>query len=377
MADERDEWLDQDAAENLLRGEPVGPVDDHARERARRVERALDALRATSGPATDRLPGEEAALAAFRAARAERTAGARAALGTSGGPEAADAGRVRPRPGPRERMRWARPVRWGLAASVAGLAVGGVAVGAGTGVLPVLGGDSEPLPAASVSADGTPDAAPTGGTTTGPGSATPGTAAGGPGGKAPSASATPGGDGERVPGRPDPEGGGDARDGDVTGGPTGGHPADVAGAGSGSVAGPDGDASWFARTARDCRDYRDGRLDRDRREKLEAAANGAAKLKVLCDKVLGGDLSYENGSTGAGAGGPGPGAGSGWGGAGSGGPGSGGSGGSGGGSGPGGGWGGGGDGKGHDGGDSDAARPSASWRPLAPPLTVRRTGPVF
>ncbi|MGA5423116.1 hypothetical protein [Streptomyces lavendulocolor] len=373
MADERDEWLDQDAVENLLRGEPVRPADDHAREAAGRVERALDALRAAAGPAAGELPGEEAALAAFRAARAGKAAGARTAQGAAGAPEAAELGTVRVRPGPRRRMRWARPVRWGLAASVAGLAVGGVAVGAGTGVLPVLGGDGgEPLPAASVSA-ASPDTPQDGAPTDGSGAATPG-AAGEPGGARPSASATPGEGRERGPGRPDPEGSGRTGEGDdATGGWPGGDTADVAGAGSGgAVAGPGTGDHWFARTVQDCRDYRDGRLDRDRRERLEAAADGAAKLKALCDKVLAGEAGSQDGSTGTGSGGSGSG---------SGGPGTGGSGSGGTGHGPGpgkwsGGWGGGGEDAGRDD-DPEAARPSASWRPVAPSLVVRHSGLVF
>ncbi len=33
MADEQDKWLDRDAAERLLRGEPLEDVDPHARAR--------------------------------------------------------------------------------------------------------------------------------------------------------------------------------------------------------------------------------------------------------------------------------------------------------------------------------------------------------
>lgn len=367
MADERDEWLDQDAVERLLRGEPVGPVDDHAREQARRVARALDALRAAADPATGalpgaaadpvtgELPGEEAALAAFRAARADKAAGARAAVtplsGARGVSDVPEPGAVRDHSEPRRRMRWARPVRWGLAASVAGLAAGGVAVAAGTGVLPVLGGDSEPLPAASVSGAATPGTPESGEPTGGSDSATPGTA-GEPGSVPPSASATPGAateGAERVPGRPDHGRTGGAGDG----GASGGWPGDVGGVdgGTGSVSGSGSDDNWFARTAQDCRDYRDGRLDRERREQMEAAANGAVKLKALCDKVLAGDAQYQNGS------------------------------GSGSGDGSGGGPGDGGKDEGRDegeGGDgSDAARPSVSWTPQAPTLSVRRTGLVF
>ncbi|MFC8917490.1 hypothetical protein ACFT5C_17135 [Streptomyces sp. NPDC057116] len=355
MADERDEWLDQDAAERLLRGEPAGPVDDHAREQARRVARALDALRAAAAPAAGALPGEEAALAAFREARADRAAGARRAVTASSGRPAASDG---PEPGavvPRRRMRWARPVRWGLAASVAGLAAGGVAVAAGTGVLPVLGGDSEPLPAASVSAAATPETSVSGEPTGGPDSATPGRS-GEPGSVPPSASRTPGAGtegAERVPGRPDHGRTGGTGDDDPSGGWPGG---DLGGAegGTGSVSGSDSGDTWFARTVQDCRDYRDGRMDRERREELEAEADGAAKLKALCDKVLAGEAEWQN-STGSGSQGAGSGSGSG----------DGGDGGKD--EGPG--------GKGGD--DSDAARPSVSWYPQAPALSVRRTGLVF
>lgn len=43
MADEQHEWLDKDAAERLLRGEPVDPVDGHARTEALRLVAALAA----------------------------------------------------------------------------------------------------------------------------------------------------------------------------------------------------------------------------------------------------------------------------------------------------------------------------------------------
>lgn len=45
MADERYQWLDQEAAERLLRGEPVDLADDLARSRAERLAEALDADR--------------------------------------------------------------------------------------------------------------------------------------------------------------------------------------------------------------------------------------------------------------------------------------------------------------------------------------------
>lgn len=75
MADERNRWLDEAAAEELLRGEPVEPVgpaaDQRARHEAARLRAALDALGGVNAPlpAGRELPGEAAAVAAFRAAR--------------------------------------------------------------------------------------------------------------------------------------------------------------------------------------------------------------------------------------------------------------------------------------------------------------------
>ncbi|MET8508875.1 extensin, partial [Streptomyces sp. NPDC004787] len=75
MADEY-QWLDQEAAERLLRGEPVDPVGTPARAQAELLARALDSARTpAAGPLAGpdgELPGEAAALAAFRKAVAER-----------------------------------------------------------------------------------------------------------------------------------------------------------------------------------------------------------------------------------------------------------------------------------------------------------------
>ncbi|NEC69074.1 hypothetical protein G3I41_31500, partial [Streptomyces sp. SID9727] len=67
MADEQDAWLDKEAAEKLLRGEPVDPAEGRPRQDAERLATALDAVARTARPATGPLPGEAAALAAFRA----------------------------------------------------------------------------------------------------------------------------------------------------------------------------------------------------------------------------------------------------------------------------------------------------------------------
>ncbi|KUN34453.1 hypothetical protein AQJ30_29625 [Streptomyces longwoodensis] len=160
MADEY-RWLDSEAAERLLRREsPDDAVPPAAREQAERLSRTLDALSASltgsgaaeppSAPApapalgdpSGELPGEAAALAAFRAARAE--------------PAATGSGLVRiGRPGQRGTARSSRrrhTVRLGLAAALIVGTVGGVAVAAGTGVLPEPFGGAGPEPATSVSA---------------------------------------------------------------------------------------------------------------------------------------------------------------------------------------------------------------------------------
>ncbi|MCX5376365.1 hypothetical protein [Streptomyces sp. NBC_00091] len=82
MADEHNAWLDRATADELLRGGVPGPdgpgADPRARAEAARLRAALDAL-APPRPTGAELPGEEAALAAFRAARAKAPATAAAA----------------------------------------------------------------------------------------------------------------------------------------------------------------------------------------------------------------------------------------------------------------------------------------------------------
>ncbi|MBC7271394.1 MAG: hypothetical protein H5T76_22235, partial [Streptomyces sp.] len=144
MADEQYRWLDRDTAERLLRGEPLDAAGADAREPARRLADALGALSAQTPLTSEELPGEDAALAAFRKARTDREE-ERAALGTgSRARPGADAGLVRigvrppraDRSGRARRPRWGRPLRLGLAAALTAGMVGGVAVAAGTGVLP-------------------------------------------------------------------------------------------------------------------------------------------------------------------------------------------------------------------------------------------------
>ncbi|MCA1218821.1 hypothetical protein [Streptomyces sp. 8L] len=90
MADERDQWLDKDTAERLLRGDSVESLDAYAGAEAARVASALRDLAliahanepdgperprdgAGSPGTTGPTPGETAAVAAFRRARQDRT----------------------------------------------------------------------------------------------------------------------------------------------------------------------------------------------------------------------------------------------------------------------------------------------------------------
>lgn len=331
MADEQHEWLDKEAAEKMLRREPVDPSDGRPRHEAERLAAALDAVARTARPAAGELPGEAAALAAFRAARGPvpRTAavsapadGARAAR-TTGADDVAESGMLAPvhirpagsgapagaadsrRPRP---MRGSRPIRFGLVASLACCAIGGVAVAAGTGMLPGPFGRHTPTPASSVSAAASPEELGSGLTGDGEASAPPPGSAGGD-----SASpATPGAGPTAGPesGRPDDggrttdeapaeasaDGGGESRSGGAED-----NPADGTGATQGS-GGQDGDgasgdtdnsgdtgdrtAAWYAKTLKACRDYRDGKLDDESRSRLEALAKGARNLDRFCDRML-------------------------------------------------------------------------------------------
>ncbi|WUW22057.1 hypothetical protein OG521_15135 [Streptomyces sp. NBC_01463] len=320
MADEQYEWLDKEAAEKLLRREPVDPADGLPGQDAERLTAALDAAFRTARPATGELPGEAAALAAFRAApRASRTTGAAStgpvrAAGADGdadddagmlapvhiraagsGPVSRSAGSRGPRP-----MRWSRPIRFGLVASVACCAIGGVAAGAG--MLPGPFGRHTPTPATSVSAAASPEelgsdlTADDDETSTPPGSPDEDTASP----DTPGAGRTDGPD----TGRPDAGGSTPREGGDDSGDSSAGHPsegpADRPSDGSGTTQGPEdpqegggssddtGDqtAGWYAKTLKACRDYRDGKLDDERRDRLVALAKGARNLDRFCDRML-------------------------------------------------------------------------------------------
>ncbi|MET9817947.1 hypothetical protein [Streptomyces sp. NPDC006355] len=270
MADEQYRWLDRETAERLLSGEPPEAVDGAARGEAERLARALGALSASPPLTSEELPGEAAAVAAFRKARAERAdIGAASAAGGGQAPgEAADTGLVRiGAPGRRgsgdvRRPRRARPARLALAAALAVGMVGGVAVAAGTGVLRAPFGGAEPGPGASVSTGATPYERPL---------------------MSPSPSEAPQGGST-----PDD----DTRDGTSTGGTggTGGSGRGEArdGADPKSDPGHRGGGSGGSRRelAASCRDLRDGkRLDAGRKRALRDAA-GDTRVWRYCERVL-------------------------------------------------------------------------------------------
>ncbi|MBT2507252.1 hypothetical protein J7I98_15395 [Streptomyces sp. ISL-98] len=297
MADERYEWLDKNTAERLLRGEPVGPVGDHARAQADRLSAALDGIARAGGPEAGELPGEAAALAAFRKARA---ASPEAMPGIRIGSSAASVPPGRRGGAP---VRWGRPVRIGLAGALAGVALGGVAVAAGTGVLSSpFGRSSDPTPASSVSAAATPDPLLSGSPTgepSGPGESTPGTG-------------TPSGPGET----PDDSypGSGDGTDQSAPG-TDGGTSTTDPGSGDGATSDPAagtgggvGSGDLYRRTVQACQDYRSGNIAADRKRRLEAAAKGSEGVDRFCDRVLDGadgrdgDGESDNGDSGSGDG---------------------------------------------------------------------------
>ncbi|MFF6782095.1 hypothetical protein [Streptomyces sp. NPDC012510] len=290
MADEQYRWLNREVAERLLRGEPLEAVDADTRARADRLAEALGALAAEAAAAPSQnaeLPGEQAALAAFRMARTARTARsveraeclARAAHSEAAEPgrgsrthavpaPVADAGLVRlgrpvsSAPDGR-RARWGRPVRYGLVAALAAGMLGGVTLTAGGGALSTFH-DDEPEPSASIPAAETPDRLLL----------------------SPSPNADPG-DGERgSPAEPTPEGSPDVTpNGDD---PSGGTDAERL---PGDTGQGEGTRKWWNSVLSACRDVRAGKeLDADRRRGLEGAAGrkNQGQLKRYCEGVLSG-----------------------------------------------------------------------------------------
>ena len=249
-------WLDRETAELLLRGESLEAVDPAARDQAERLARTLGALAVEPTSGKTELPGEDAALAAFRAARTGNDVEP-SALGRPGRAHSSDAGLVRlGRPVETVRSpRLGRPARFGLTAALAIGMAGGVAIAVGTGVLPTPFDD--PAPAASISSAATPDR--------------------------PLISPSPSGTfGSGTPSAGGTAAGSDDSSGEAAGGGTDRTPA----AGSGE----DGAArsgSWWSAVTSSCRAVRDGKsLEAGRKRTLESAAGGTSHVWTYCKGLL-------------------------------------------------------------------------------------------
>lgn len=299
MADEHYEWLDKDAAERLLRGEPVVPVGDEARTDAIRLSEALGAARAELRPPAGELPGESAVLAAFRKAGhgdgADRLAGRAAGAAVPGRPGLLHAVHIGAAPDtPARRPRWSRPVRFGLVASLAGCALGGVAVAAGTGVFTgTFGGQGSPTPATSVSAAVTPGPLISGGAAEDSSSPADPSSPDEPeehsspaaresdGSEKPDGARTgdtdrePGGD---RPGSPD-QPGGEGREETSAGGD--GQDERPGGSGDDTESG-----NWYEQSVKACKAFRDGTLDDRSRQRLIRFAKGEKNLERFCGRLL-------------------------------------------------------------------------------------------
>ncbi|MEV5883980.1 hypothetical protein AB0L74_14850 [Streptomyces sp. NPDC052020] len=307
MADEQDKWLDRETAERLLRGEPLDPVDPSARERAERLAAALRALAAPCPPPGGQLPGEAAALAAFRAAHADGTAASGTGSGTAPADPAATGGRgARP-------PRRVRPLRLTLAAVLAAGMVGGVAVAAGTGTLPAPFGGGAPAPAASAPAAATPGrplVSPSPRDRTWGEPRPDGTPAG-PAGLGAARKDAKADTGEEEDGK---RGGTEEKEsGEETGAASGSgdRSSSDSDSGSGEARGGAGGGQRSV-LARACRDLRAGEvLGAAGRRALERAAGGAARVPAYCEDVLAGSGGRDGGAAGKGGNGAAPGAGQG------------------------------------------------------------------
>ncbi|WP_051705945.1 hypothetical protein [Streptomyces albus] len=278
------------------------------RATAARLAAALDELAAAhtappapAGGAPAELPGESAAVAAFRAARAARAATAPSGPAGLADTTPADGPPAAARPDERAGGRTARtrtatqggtgdesrsrtrslltgrPLRAGFAVALAGCALGGVAVAAGTGVLPTpfTGKDT---PAATVSPAATPHGHKHG---HGPGTGEEETGAEGPDGgrdrtREPhddreSGDGSRGDDSERGTDLA----GGEGRPGkDHKDGRKDGHAGRSPGKGKA--------VDKQAVAAALCKAYADGKLEADDRRKLERAAGGRAVVRAFC-----------------------------------------------------------------------------------------------
>ncbi|MGW3587289.1 hypothetical protein [Streptomyces fungicidicus] len=278
MADEQYRWLNRGTAERLLSGEPPEPVDPAARDQARQLAATLRALSPPPPSADDGLPGEAAALAAFRKLREERQGRTEAApdSGRLSGTRSSDVGLIHigaargDRSGTADGPRRLRPLRLGLAAALVAGMVGGAAALAATGALTGPSGGPGSDPAASATATGThpeqPLLSPSSSTAGAPGGAT-------PGGEHPESVAGTAG------GEVDATGGGE-EDAGTPGAP--GKPGSDSGDGATRTTGRSG-----KQIAAACRAWRDGKhLNSTREHLLEKAAGGSSHVGTYCHDVL-------------------------------------------------------------------------------------------
>ncbi|MCX4828933.1 hypothetical protein OG746_09360 [Streptomyces sp. NBC_01016] len=274
MADEHDKWLNRDAADRLLRGEAPAVSGDDAL-RADRLTAALYALAEVPAGPEGELPGEDAALKAFRETRAVAAVNG-AVNGAVNSPARAGRARRSTRSAPKtsgQRSFWGRPARFGAVAAFAVCMVGGVAVAAGTGVLPSPFRESDdPAPASSVSAAASPDR--------------------------PLASSSAGvtEDGHAVPSPTKPPG--TSGSGSASGSPSHRHGAGEPregrppqGRGPGpNATGPDGARAQARKLVDTCRKYRGGESGSVDVRRLEASAKALGQdtrsLDRFCDRVL-------------------------------------------------------------------------------------------
>ncbi|MEV6318412.1 hypothetical protein [Streptomyces sp. NPDC051776] len=309
MADDRYKWLDQDAAERLLRGEPadaaVGPHDAFSRAQAERLAEALADVLLEAGAlgapgaahrtAVGEMPGEAAATAAFRKAVEARNGAAhsgstRDKVGSLGtvrhsrrGAHAADTTQIIRLARPQWPARMGRSLRAGVAVAMAGCVLGGVAVAAGSGALPAPfgGGDGERLPAESVSAGATGEAlsTPSGeqGSTQTPSDRPSGTSPSGDG----TDSGDGRGDGRRDNSRPSTPGDGNGRSQDD---------AWLLPEGKGDLEGEKLKVALLL-----CRKHQAGTLDERTERRLEQAAGSAENLDRSCERLLNGDYRDASG----------------------------------------------------------------------------------
>lgn len=329
MADDRYKWLDGEAAERLLRGLPVnarsaaeagaggtegsgggsadpersgeGCGEDFGEDRrGARLAAALGQLAARHAPSAPpdeqhgghtgtpsaELPGEAAAVEAFRASSAGVLRSAAAGV-----PDAADLGAVsgtsgrcsgRPRTGGRRPSLMGRPMRAGFAMALAGCAIGGVAVAAGAGVLPPFGGDAPVTQVSPAHSGGAQDEGPRGDVRVSPGDG---------------GSADPGEDGEHEKHR---DGTSTPPGSSGTGSSTGPRPSTSSpsrGDGGAGDALSESDKRKLAAAL--CPAHESGKLSADERQRLERAAGGRKAVDLFCGRH-GGKLTGGASDTGKG-----------------------------------------------------------------------------